>query len=76
MLSHNSKNYCKSITTNKIKSKSIYQLFTPSGTRRYKGQLSTHKIDVSKKRFIIFSEKEILVANLLLPQTPCVFLLV
>ena len=69
MLSHNSKYYCKSITANKVKSKSIQQLFTPGDTNSDKEQLSTHKIDVIKKRFIKFSVKEILVAYLFLPQT-------
>ena len=75
MPSHNSKYYCKSITTNKVKSKSIHQFFAPGGTSSDMKQLSVHEIDVSNKRFVTFSVKEILVAYLFSPQTLCVFLL-
>ena len=74
MLSHNSKYYCKSITTNKVKSKSIHKFFTPGGTSSDKEQLGIHKIDVIKKRFVTFSVKKILVDYLFLPQTLCIFL--
>ena len=70
MLSHNSKYYCKSITINKVKSESIHQFFKPG-----KKELSVHEIDVSKKRFVTFSVKEILVAYLSSPQTLCIFLI-
>ena len=50
MLSHNAKYYSKSITTSKLKSKSIHQFFTPGGTSSDKEQLSIHKIDVKKKK--------------------------
>ena len=54
---HNSKYYSKSITTNKVKSKSIDQFFTPGGTSSNKEQLSIHEIDISKKRFVTFFVK-------------------
>ena len=73
MLLHNSKYYCKSIKTNKVKSKYVYQFFTPSGTSSDKEQLCIPKTDVSKKRFVTFSVKEILVAYLFLRQTLCNF---
>ena len=69
---HNSK-YCKSITTNKVKSKSIHQFFTPGGTSSDKEQLSVHKIDVSRKSFATFSVKEILVAYVFTPNPLCIF---
>ena len=70
MLSHNSKYYCKSITTNKVKSKSIHKFFTPGGTSSDKEQLGIHEIDVIKKRFVTFSVKEILVDSRLSVFTP------
>ena len=51
MLLHNSKYYFKSIKTNKVKSKYVYQFFTPSGTSSDKEQLCVPKTDVSKKTF-------------------------
>ena len=76
MLSHNAKYYSKSITTSKLKSKSIHQFFTPGGTSSDKEQLSIHKIDVKKKKcFVTLSVKEILLAHLFLPQTLHIFLL-
>ena len=75
MLSHNAKYYSKSITTSKLKSKSIHQFFTPGGTSSDKEQLSIHKIDVKKKCFVTLSVKEILLAHLFLPQTLRIFLL-
>ena len=77
MLSHNAKCYSKSITTSKLKSKSIHQFFTPGGTSSDKEQLSIHKIDVKKKKkcFVTLSVKEILLAHLFLPQTLRIFLL-
>ena len=75
MLSHNSKYYCKSITINKVKSESIHQFFKPGGTSSDKKELSVHEINVSKKRFVTFSVKEILVAYLSSPQTLCIFLI-
>ena len=77
MLSHNAKYYSKSITTSKLKSKSIHQFFTPGGTSSDKEQLSIHKIDVKKKKkcFVTLSVKEILLAHLFLPQTLRIFLL-
>lgn len=75
MLSHDSEYYCKSMTTNKVKSQSINQFFWPGGTSSDKEQLSIHEVDVSKKRFVIFSVKEILVAYLFPSQTFQIFLL-